>query len=184
MLLLFLDPARNPRNSLNAILILVSLIAIATAIARREKSIGGLLFYFYCWEFGLLFAYLWNVLSQVRLFLPPYGNDSVNQGALMLAVFPRLVALGCAAFVSVQLLLKREWQYVEKLRLMLLVALIISSVSVWIDMKYFPKSIAVNGARMTGLLIWLIYFCVSTRVQRVFRTRDWELQEVATLPFH
>jgi hypothetical protein len=182
--LLFLDPAQNPRNALNAILIPVSLISIATAIIRRKKSIGGFLFYFYYWEFGLLFAYLWNILLQPRLFLPPYGNDSVNQGALILAVFPRLAALGCAAFVSIQLLLKREWQYVEKLRLTLLAALIISSVSVWIDMKYFPKSIVVNAMRMIGLLVWLIYFCVSTRVQRVFRTRDWEQQAVATLPFH
>jgi hypothetical protein len=161
---------------------LASLISMILAVARRQKSFGGFLFYFYYWVFAIVFVYLADIVKHPRVFLPPYGHGEINHGALYLAVFPRLFAMIAVAAISIQLLRKMEWVYVETLRIVLLVALVISALSVWIDIRYFPKSVGSNGIRLVAMTIWLLYFCVSKRVLRVFKLRDWETSPGQALP--
>ena len=171
-------------NPLNAILLPASIIATVVSIVRRKHSIGGFLLYFYYWEFAIAFVYLYDIAFHPRVFLPSFGHETVNHLVLALAVFPRFFALLAVVIASIQLLRRRDWLSVERIRLLLLVAAIVSSISVWLDVYYFPKSIRVNATRLIGLFVWLLYFYVSHRVERVFKTHDWETPAPNTLPFH
>lgn len=160
---------------MNRIFFPVSLIFAIASIARKKESIGGWLLYFYYWIFALLAAYVSDFLLHLDVFRPSYAPDKINHEALVLAVFPRLFAILAVIVVAIMLLIKRDWAWVEKLRLVLLVEVVISGFSVWLDIRYFPNSIPLNAARLVGLFLWLIYFHVSKRVHHVFRTNDWSM---------
>lgn len=98
----------------------------------------------------------------------------MNHEALVLAVFPRLLVFVTVAAVATILLLRRDWVWVERLRVVLLAGVIIAGFSVWLDVRYFPKSTLYNAPRLAGLCFWLAYFFVSKRVHHVFRTHDWD----------
>jgi hypothetical protein len=66
------------------------------------------------------------------------------------------------------LLRTKEWVWVERLRLALLVAAIIALISLALDAVFFPRSLFRNAARWIGLALWTLYFSVSERVRRVF----------------
>jgi hypothetical protein len=59
------------------------------------------------------------------------------------------------------LLRTKEWVWVERLRLALLVAAIIALISLALDAEFFPRSLFRNGARWIGLALWTLYFSVS-----------------------
>jgi hypothetical protein len=124
--------------------------------------------------FAVLYIALRDVTLHLNAFRPSFGSGSVNHEALVLAVFPRLFVYLAVATVAIILLVKKEWVWVERLRVALLAGVLIAGLSVWLDIRYFPKSVSSNGARWIGLCFWLGYFFVSKRVHHVFRTHDWD----------
>ena len=157
----------------NPILFYISVFFIVLCISGRKQAIGGWLLYFYCWIFAVLFISVRDIALHPNVFSPSFRSDSLNHEALVLAVFPRLLVYLAVAGIAVVLLIKREWVWVERLRVALLAGVIIAGFSLWLDVRYFPKSTYFNSLRWIGLCSWLLYFFVSKRVQRVFRTHDW-----------
>jgi cell division protein FtsW (lipid II flippase) len=96
--------------------------------------------------------------------------------ALILAVFPRLIAVIAVMTCTFVLLRTKEWRWVQRRRLALLVAAIIALISLALDAEFFPRSLVRNGARWIGLALWTLYFSVSERVRGVFQTHDWEAE--------
>lgn len=154
--------------SLDSSLKPAALIFAIVAIARRKEDIGGWLLYFYYWIIAVVVVLVRNVALHWNAYQLFDGQGAVNPGALYLAVFPRLLASAAVMIVALVLLREREITWLERLRTFLLAAVIVSIFSIWIDFRYFPNSVLPNGARLIGLVLWLIYFHVSVRVHRVF----------------
>jgi hypothetical protein len=152
----------------------ISVAFVVLSIVGRKQAIGGWLLYFYYWIFAVVFISLRDIALHPYVFRPSSGPGSVNHEALVLAVFPRLFVYLAVAAVAIVLFVKREWVWVERLRVVLLAGVVIAGVSVWLDVRYFPTSTRYNTARWIGLCLWLVYFFVSKRVHHVFRTHDWD----------
>jgi hypothetical protein len=157
----------------NRVLAPVALIFAGVSILRRREAIGGWLLYSYYWIFAVLYISLNDILKHTQVFRPSFGVGSVNHEALVLAVFPRLFATLAALVLAVVLLIRKDWVWVERLRLVLLVHVLIAAFSLWLDVRYFPTTTVPNGGRLIGLFLWLLYFHKSKRVHRVFCTKDW-----------
>lgn len=155
-------------------LLYISVASIVISIAGRKHEIGGWLFYFYYWIFAILYVSLRDFILHLNVYRPSFGAGSVNHEALVLAVFPRLFVYIAVAFIAAVLLVQREWVWVERLRVALLAGVVIAGFSVWLDVRYFPKSTLSNAGRLIGLCFWLAYFFISKRVHHVFRTHDWD----------
>jgi hypothetical protein len=167
-------------TGLNRALALTALVFAIVSYLRRKQEIGGWLLYFCYWIVGFLVISLADIVRHPQVFFHPVTQKSDFHLALILSVFPRLIAIIVAMSCMFVLLRTKEWVWVERLRLALMVAAIVAFISLAIDAKYFPRSLLANGARWIGLGLWTVYFLVSQRVRRVFQTHDWmaELQGV------
>jgi hypothetical protein len=159
---------------LNVILFPLALVVPILSYIRRKQDIGGWLMYFYYWIGAVLAVYLKDALQNYQIFLPSSKLDSAKHLALIVAVYPRLFALLGAVAAAVALLKWRDWLWIERLRFMLGVTVVIAGISAALDAIYFPGSFLVNLVRCTMLGVWLIYFHISRRVHHVFRTKDWK----------
>jgi len=155
-------------------LLYISVAFIVVRVVRRKEAIGGWLLYFYYWISAVLFISFRDITQHLKVYGLSFRSTSMNHEALVLAVFPRLFMHVAVAAVAVILLMKREWVWVERLRVVVLAGVLIGGLSVWLDVRYFPGSTRSNAARWIGLCLWLLYFLASKRVHHVFRTRDWD----------
>jgi hypothetical protein len=169
-------------SALNSILIPTAVIFAIASILRRKSAIGGWLLYFCYWIVAMFLFSLWDILLHPQVFFHPVNQSPAYHLALISAVFPRLIAVLAAMALAFILLNQREWIWVERLRLALLVAAIIGMISLVLDAQFFPKSLLLNGTRWAALVFWTFYFYVSERVRRVFQTNDWERQPQVQLP--
>jgi len=154
-------------------LLYISVAFVIVSITGRKQAIGGWLLYFYYWIFAELYISFGDIALHPNVFRPYFGPGSANSEALVLAVFPRLFVYLSVAAVAIILVVKREWVWVERLRVLLSAGVIIDGFSIWLDIHYFPQSTRFNAVRWIGLCFWLVYFFVSKRVHHVFRTHDW-----------
>jgi hypothetical protein len=168
-----LQTPQFPANWLNGILFPAGLVTAIVSLVRRKRDIGGWLMYFYFWIGAVLAVYLQDALGNYRVFLPSSRLNPANQLALIVAVYPRLFVLLGVVTVAVAVLKRREWLWIERLRLMLGATVVITGISVVLDAIYFPRSLLANLIRCVMLCVWLTYFHVSKRVHHVFRTKDW-----------
>ncbi len=163
-----------PSSPLNRVFLPLALIFAVVCYLRRKESIGGWLLYFYYWIYALVVAYAYDALAHYRVFLSTAKLDSEHHLALIAVAYPRLVALAVVVGVAMILLRRREWVWVERLRLALGVEIVIAGVSVALDARYFPKSFTLNLGRCVMMFLWFLYFFLSDRVYSVFRLKDWE----------
>lgn len=159
-------------SGLNLVFLMAAIVCAIVSIFRRKKAIGGWLFYFYYWIFAFLVAYAADALQNARVFVPSYYPRVINHEALVLAVFPRFFGMLAVVVVALVLLVNREKAWLERLRIVLLAEVVIAGVSVLLDIWYFPRSTYSNASRWIGLCLWVLYFYISKRVQRVFGTKD------------
>ena len=163
-------------TGLDRILAPTALVFAIVSYLRRKQEIGGWLLYFCYWIVGVLVISLADIVQHPQAFFHQGAQNSGFHLALILAVFPRLIAVIAVMTCTFVLLRTKEWVWVERLRLALLVAAIIALISLALDAKFFPRSLLANGARWIGLALWTLYFFVSQRVRRVFQTHDGETE--------
>jgi hypothetical protein len=169
-----LQPTPLPTSWLNGILFPLALVIAVLSYVRKKQDIGGWLMYFYYWIGAVLVIYLKDALGNYRVFLPSSKMDPVKHLALIMAVYPRLLALLGVVAIAVAVLKWREWLWIERLRFMLSVTVVIAATSVILDAIYFPRALLPNLIRCVMLSVWLLYFYFSKRVHHVFRTKDWD----------
>jgi hypothetical protein len=166
-------PPANPAASL-------ALLGAIIAAFRKNLPIGGWLFFFF---WGAFVGCGVTVLSQFgdRLhLLPAEWKDQTKYLFHLLSLGPRVCSLLLVVAVSIVLIARREWRWVEVLRSTLAAYLISQLATVLIDAFFFPSAL---GAAIAGLfypIAFLLYSLYSTRVVRVFQKRDWEVQSVGT----
>ncbi len=163
-------------TGLDRILAPTAVIFAIVSYLRRKQEIGGWLLYFCYWIVGVLVISLADIVRHPQVFFHQQAQNSGFHLALILAVFPRLIAVIAVMTCTFVLLCTKEWVWVERLRLALLVAAIIALISLALDAGFFPRSLFRNGARWIGLALWTLYFSVSERVRRVFQTHDWQAE--------
>jgi hypothetical protein len=168
------QPPTFPATELNAILLPVALVVAVLSYIRRRKEIGGWLMYFYYWIAAVLVVYLKDALGNYRVFLPSSRMDPAKHLALIVAVYPRLLALAAVVVIATAVLNRRDWILIERLRFMLGVTVAIAATSVVLDAIYFPGALFPNVTRCVMLSVWLLYFYFSKRVHHVFQTKDWD----------
>jgi hypothetical protein len=96
-------------------------------------------------------------------------------------VFPRVIAVIAVMTCTFVLLRTKEWVWVERLLLALLVAAIIALISVALDAEFFPRSLFRNGARSIGLALWTRYFLFLSGCAAFFsQTHDWQAERQIT----
>ena len=147
--------------------------------ARRRMPIGGWLMFFYLWIGGEFLRLFLNSAEHPRAYLGAGGDGKKLQLALVIATIPRLIAVSCALVAGVALMVRREWKWVERLRMYLIAATTVSGISVAMDAVYFKPVLGMNLARCAGLAVWTAYFYQSERVERVFLRKDWVAAEGA-----
>jgi hypothetical protein len=162
------------RPSVNAILIPVGLVFAIVSIARRHRALGGWLLYFYFWFTALVVVRFLQVIQHFPRYLDVKHLGPELHLALLIATFPRLLACSVTVVVAYLLLRYWDWAWVDKLRLSLVVTAVIACLSLILDMRYFPTVLLSNVMQWVGIVLWTLYFYGSERVERVFRTRDWE----------
>ena len=161
--------------ALNRIIVPVAVMMAIVSYVRRNQAIGGWLLYFYYWICAFLFVFLMDVIQHPAAYFSKTFKPDIHL-ALMIAALPRLIASGTMVITAFLLLKKKEWIWVERLRLCLIVTSLCAGISVVIDNYYFPRSIFTNFIKLIGLLIWTAYFFASMRVNDVFRTKTWEAE--------
>lgn len=163
-----------PATWLNGVLFPLALFIAVLSYVRRKQDIGGWLMYFYYWIGAMLVIYVKEALGNYKVFLPSSKLDPATHVALIVAVYPRLLALLGVVVAAVMVVKRREWFLIERLRMMLGVTVVIAGISVALDAIYFRRALMANLIRCVMLLVWLLYFYLSKRVHHVFRTKDWE----------
>lgn len=153
------------------------LVYCIVCYVRRGKPIGGWLMFFYSWMGGEFLRLFLSAVEHPSAYLGPGGDGKRLQLALVMTTIPRLIAVGCALAAGIVLLVRREWKWVERVRMYMVAAMTVSGISVAMDAVYFKSALWMNVARCAGLAVWTAYFYVSERVERVFLTKDWEARE-------
>lgn len=152
----------------------VGLILIVVSIARRKSAIGGWLLYFLG---QLLLGGVTNalaVLSNLDQYRPSSWGDSLHYLIFLLSVVPSLLILLCLIVSAIALVRTENWAWVERMKLLLAADIVAGLLSLGIDSMFFPDNLMHS---MLGLLfpsIFLPYLFLSTRVRRVFLTKDWD----------
>jgi hypothetical protein len=152
----------------------IGLVFALVCYARRRDEIGGWLMFFYYQTFGTIVLLLLHVIWRFREFLPSWWETEWDHIIYLAAFLPRLFGFLLVGTVAMVLLSHREWFWVRNLKLVLGVAMILVTMSLLLDLVFFPSAVVTNGLRLIMLALWLFYFSVSKRVHHVFRTHDWD----------
>ncbi len=83
--------------------------------------------------------------------------------------------------VATGLLRVRDWKWVKHLKAVLITNLVFAAIAIGIDAVHFQDSVAFDVLGLVWPTIWLPYFSRSTRVERVFKTKDWGGQTVVAI---
>jgi hypothetical protein len=181
MLAEIMQAPSQPLQDLKGLLPAIALVCAIVSYMRRKEEIGGWLLYFYFWIWAVFLSYVTNILGHYSVYLPSSKIAPEQRMALIVAVIPRLLVFAAVIGIATVLFRRREWLWVQRLRLVIGAAVVISAVSLVVDVRYFPATLLVNGSRFAGLCVWFLYVCFSKRIRRVFQTKDW-LSHVAKNP--
>jgi Protein of unknown function (DUF2569) len=151
--------------------------------SQKHKSIGGWLLYFYIQIYlGVpLMAAVLLVSSLPHLEASRWTDQTAFALFTLKSILP-LVMITAQAIMATVLLRKREWMMVNLLRGLFVADLLSAMFCIAIDAIYWPSMVVRGTAALLWPIIWLGYFSYSKRVQRVFKTHDWESVAVAQVP--
>jgi len=130
--------------------------------------------FFYYQIFGTIVLLLLHLIWRFREFLPSSWKSELDHIVYMAAFLPVLFAFLLVGTVAMVLLSRREWFWVRNLKVALCAATILVTISLLLDLVFFPSAAVANGLRLIMLALWLLYFSVSKRAHHVFRTHDWD----------
>jgi hypothetical protein len=142
--------------------------------SRKNQEIGGWLLYYY------IQLYLGVTVSLVLLafsfqnYLPTaWDAQPLLYTLFLMSMLPTLALFAIQLVVAEKLRRSRDYEWLRRLRSVLWAGLAVAVLGFAIDYNYFEDSVVFDVVTLIFSTIWLAYFCVSRRVTRVFRTKDW-----------
>jgi hypothetical protein len=146
---------------------------------RRNRSIGGWLLCYHIYLYLRAFVAVYLVTSLQASFRAT-AWDSLGQYSLFLiSTLPSCLLVVAEVAAATALLKLRDWKIVRCIRVILGLEIVSLLLAIGINMKHFSQAVTLDMLflfwPLIWPLIWLPYFSVSMRVQRVFKTKDWEL---------
>ena len=141
---------------------------------RKTKEIGGWLLYFYTQLYVAVIGTVAISLFSFQNLLPSTwaANPSLYP-LFLLSTLPTVIIGPVQLVVSEMLRRSREYRFVRALRTVLWIELAAAGVGTVIDWAQFPDNLPLDALSFIWPAVWLPYFYRSTRVTRVFKTKDW-----------
>ena len=142
------------------------------AIFRRKQAIGGWLFYVFCQV--LLGLALVVASTHWQNYLSRQWNDPVRYFLFALSSLSRTALLATVGAMCVLLAETRHAQWVTALQYALGTYAFLTILKVQVDIFCFPAATARDTLSLGFPVVWMMYFSVSRRVQKVFREKSWQ----------
>ncbi len=142
---------------------------------RKEQPIGGWLLYFYINLYVGGAVGLALIALSLKNYVPAAGVSPSLYWLWVIAVAPSQVLLIAQVVIGSILLKKREWKWVNYLRLAFALDVAFALLAIFIDQAHFEDNLIFDFLVLGVSTIWLLYFWRSVRVRRVFKTRDWSV---------
>lgn len=160
---MFVTPSPPPTNPAPPFVIIGGIIAGL----RRDKPIGGWLFFFLWGAFVGLGITIFTVFDERTYFLPAKWANQTKYLLYLLSYVPRLASLiflvaACSAVIA-----RRDARALSTLRQALAMYLTCQFVTVAIDASAFPRSLNTALAALIFPSLFLLYSFRSNRVDRV-----------------
>ena len=114
------------------------------------------------------------VLVGIKSYLPGTWHNPSLYWWFLASTVPGLAVEVCLLVAAIALLRIRSWPWVLRIRWILAVDILTGITAVSIDAKFFPSSLFLDAVSLVFPSIFLPYMFVSTRVRRVFLTKDWD----------
>lgn len=149
----------------------LGLVFVVLCYSRRDEPIGGWLMFFYYQIYATILFLAFGAIGSAENYLPSQWDEFGDYVIFLGAVVPRTFAFLLVGGVATVLLLRREFRWVENLRVALAVGVALTLLSVVVDVLYFTEDLLQNFMRLVMLGVWLGYFLCSERVARVFPAR-------------
>ncbi|GBE06009.1 hypothetical protein BMS3Abin10_01651 [bacterium BMS3Abin10] len=146
---------------------------------KRKNPIGGWLLYYFITLFVGFFISIALTLAPDNLsnFNPMLWDDKIMYFFFIVTTVPSDALLLAQIVLTYYLLssVRRDWKHILILRNILLAEIILSLVSIPIDMNYWPDtgSAFFSGYALVVSSIWYFYFKKSVRVEYVFKHKNW-----------
>src|SRR3990172_4614270 len=169
------DPV-SPADSVRGIWGLWNVIIIILSIARRKKEIGGWLLYYYVQLYTSAVFSVVILMFSFQNFLPmTWGGVTGLYFLFLLSTVSGILILFVELFFAERLRKSRNFDYLASLRIVLWIHLTVALLGLIIDLVVFQKNVPLAVIGLVAPIVWLPYFYYSKRVDRVFRTSDWNV---------
>lgn len=142
--------------------------------SRKQKEIGGWLLYFYVQLYlGVLVSIVVLATSYTAYLPDTWAAAPQLYPLFMLSTVPGLIVLPAQLVIAEILRVSRDAKWIRLLRYVLWFDLITACMATAIDVKYFESGLVFDILGLIWPIVWLPYFYFSSRVNRVFRLKDW-----------
>ncbi len=150
------------------------LILLYICSKRKEQEIGGWLLYYYIQLYLGLFVTVAMFAASFDNYRPDSWSGAPELYPWFLAsTLPLLLLTPAELVVAEKLRRSRDPRFLKWLRAVLWAGLAVALLGGAIDMAKFPSNLLLDVIPLVWPLIWLPYFHRSTRVKKVFITKDW-----------
>jgi len=160
--------------SADTLLFMIGIAILIVCVSRRKMEIGGWLLYFYIQLYMAVIVSVFTVLVTFDNYAPStwVARPSLYIPFLLSSAPGVLINIAQLVWAE-RLRLSRDYRHVRTVRLILWLDLAAAVLAVVIHTRLFHLTPFFTVIALAWPLIWLPYFHVSRRVDRVFRTKDW-----------
>jgi hypothetical protein len=141
------------------------------AIIRRQRAIGGWLFYFFCQV--LLGMAMVTASTHWKNYSPGEWSSPRRYFPFTLFNLSRVLLLAAIAVIGILLVETREWHWVIALQYALATYACLTILKLPVDSYCFPSATRRDAMSLAFPVLWTGYFAVSRRVRKVFLERSW-----------
>ena len=153
----------------------VGIIAIVVCNIRKRSEIGGWLLFFY-WQLysgAILTAFSFH--RDFQTYVPEnFASHLSTHRWLMATSVTTIVILALQVAVGTLLVVVRNWDMVQLLRILLVAQFVAFLGALMVDVTYFPNSTPLRAGSLISVGFWVAYFFMSERVRHVFKSHDWD----------
>ncbi|HUB82046.1 MAG TPA: hypothetical protein VMB03_24785 [Bryobacteraceae bacterium] len=145
---------------------ILALACAIVAVARRNRPIGGWLFYFFC-QVALGLALI-AAGSNWKNYLPAQWIDPGRYLLFAISSFSRTVLLAAIAAICFVAIETRAWRWIVALQYALGTYAFLTILKLPVDYYCVPAAAARDTLSLAFPVVWMVYFAASQRVRRVF----------------